>query len=62
MNRTTVMTTVTLASCLCTAAELRLMYVCTSGHQGLDPVKGLAIAVGMESISEDEDLCEYELR
>lgn len=41
---------------------MRLIYLCTSDHQGLDPVKGSAIAVGTESISEDEDLCEYELR
>lgn len=58
MNRTTMMTTVILASCLWTAAEMRMMHACTSDHQGLDPVKDSAIALG----TEDEDLCEYELR
>lgn len=62
MDRATAMTTVTPAACLRTAAEMRLMYVCTSDYQGLDLVKGSAIAVGTENISEDEDLCEYELR
>jgi len=59
MNRIIVMTTATLASCLWTAAEMRLMYICISDLQGLDPVKGSAVAVGTESISEDKDLCEY---
>lgn len=37
-------------------------YACTSEDQGPDLVKGSATAVGTESISEDEDLCEYKLR
>lgn len=51
----TVMTTVTLASCLTAAAVVRLMYVCTSYQE----VQQLQLGL---NISKDVDLCEYKLR